>query len=242
MWRWWSSRATAPTGQGYLAVPRSGSGAGRGRAPGVVGPQRPDQGGRATGSRRRASSRSRPTSTAASSPRARRSGQVDDGAQHRAGGEGHGGRGRLPRRARRGHVEGRRRRRVTAWAAALALWLATLRPDAGRAVVPYYGVVPWPARSPTISVIDAPVQGHYAENDDFAGPPAVAALEEQLTARASRTSSSCTRAPSTRSPTTTVPRSSTRQRPRSAFGPHARASSAAREVAPRDCSAPGPWP
>ncbi|HEX5587750.1 MAG TPA: dienelactone hydrolase family protein [Acidimicrobiia bacterium] len=64
----------------------------------------------------------------------------------------------------------------------LALWLATLRPDAVVAVVPHYGVIPWPAAQPDYTRLQAKVQGHYAENDDFAGPPAVAALEEQLSA------------------------------------------------------------
>jgi len=64
----------------------------------------------------------------------------------------------------------------------LALWLATLRPGAVSAVVPHYGVIPWPAAQPDYTRMGAKVQGHYAENDDFAGPPAVAALEEQLTA------------------------------------------------------------
>ncbi len=62
---------------------------------------------------------------------------------------------------------------------ALALWLATLKPDLIVAVAPYYGVAGWPM-PPDFSRLEAPVQGHYAENDDFAGPPAVAALEEEL--------------------------------------------------------------
>jgi carboxymethylenebutenolidase len=63
---------------------------------------------------------------------------------------------------------------------ALALWLATLQPDLVDAVAPYYGVAGWPT-TPDYSLLDAPVQGHYAENDDFAGPMAVQALEEELT-------------------------------------------------------------
>jgi carboxymethylenebutenolidase len=62
----------------------------------------------------------------------------------------------------------------------LALWLATLRPGVVTAVVPHYGVIPWPAAQPDYTMMTAKLQGHYAENDDFAGPPAVAALEEQL--------------------------------------------------------------
>jgi carboxymethylenebutenolidase len=62
----------------------------------------------------------------------------------------------------------------------LALWLATLRPDAVKAVVPYYGIVPWPAVQPDYSKLQAAVQGHYAEDDDFADPETVHQLEQQL--------------------------------------------------------------
>jgi carboxymethylenebutenolidase len=61
----------------------------------------------------------------------------------------------------------------------LALWLATLRPDAVRAVVPFYGIAPNGAE-PDWSSLTAPVEGHYAEHDDQASPEAVAAFEEQL--------------------------------------------------------------
>lgn len=62
----------------------------------------------------------------------------------------------------------------------LALWLGTLVPELVGAVVPYYGVIPWPAAQPDYRRLTAPVQGHYAEDDDFAGAPAVAALSAQL--------------------------------------------------------------
>ncbi|MGH8991288.1 MAG: dienelactone hydrolase family protein [Acidimicrobiia bacterium] len=62
----------------------------------------------------------------------------------------------------------------------LALWLATLRPDLVRAAVPFYGVIPWDAAQPDWSRLGAAVQGHYAENDGFASPEHVAALEAQL--------------------------------------------------------------
>jgi carboxymethylenebutenolidase len=62
----------------------------------------------------------------------------------------------------------------------LALWLGTLRPDAVKAVVPYYGLIPWPAAQPDYSKLQAAVQGHYAENDDFVDPESVRKLEEQL--------------------------------------------------------------
>ena len=62
----------------------------------------------------------------------------------------------------------------------LALWLATLRPADVGAVVPFYGVLPWPAAQPDYSKLQAPVQGHYAENDDFASPEQVTKVEEEL--------------------------------------------------------------
>jgi carboxymethylenebutenolidase len=62
----------------------------------------------------------------------------------------------------------------------LALWLATLRPEAVKAVVSYYGIIPWPAAQPDYSKLQAAVQGHYAENDDFADPESVRKLEEEL--------------------------------------------------------------
>jgi carboxymethylenebutenolidase len=62
----------------------------------------------------------------------------------------------------------------------LALWLATLRPDAVKAVVPYYGLIPWPDAQPDYSKLQAAVQGHYAESDDFADPETVRKLEEEL--------------------------------------------------------------
>ncbi len=61
----------------------------------------------------------------------------------------------------------------------LALWLATLRPEAVRAVVPFYGIAPHGAE-PDWSVMAAAVEGHYAEHDDIANPEAVAAFEAQL--------------------------------------------------------------
>jgi carboxymethylenebutenolidase len=68
----------------------------------------------------------------------------------------------------------------------LALWLATLRPDDVKAVVPYYGVIPWPAAQPDYSKLKSPVQGHYAENDDFASPETVRKLEEELKGHGAR--------------------------------------------------------
>lgn len=63
---------------------------------------------------------------------------------------------------------------------ALALRLGTLRPEQVAAVAPFYGVVGWPQAAVDWSALRAPVQGHYAELDDFASPSAVAAFAEEL--------------------------------------------------------------
>lgn len=62
----------------------------------------------------------------------------------------------------------------------LALVLATQRPDLVRAVVPFYGLVPWPGVEPDYRAMSAALQGHYAANDDFAGPQAAHRLEATL--------------------------------------------------------------
>ena len=62
----------------------------------------------------------------------------------------------------------------------LTLWLATLKPDLVKAATPFYGVIPWEAAQPDFSKLQAAVQGHYAENDDFANPESVRALDAQL--------------------------------------------------------------
>ena len=54
----------------------------------------------------------------------------------------------------------------------LALVLATQRPDAVAAVVPCYGIIPWPDVQPDYSAMSAAVLGHYAEKDDFFTPEA----------------------------------------------------------------------
>jgi len=61
----------------------------------------------------------------------------------------------------------------------LALWLATLRPDAVRAVVPFYGFVPRDTQ-PDWSAMTAAIEGHFAEHDDLAPPEMVAGLETEL--------------------------------------------------------------
>ncbi len=62
----------------------------------------------------------------------------------------------------------------------LALWLASTRQDQVRAAVPFYGIVPWDGVQPDYAAITAAVEGHYAENDDMAGPEEVQRLEGAL--------------------------------------------------------------
>jgi carboxymethylenebutenolidase len=64
----------------------------------------------------------------------------------------------------------------------LALVLACKRPDAVKAVVPWYGVVPWESMQPDWSALEASLLGHYAENDEWASPEVVHALEDELRA------------------------------------------------------------
>ncbi len=64
----------------------------------------------------------------------------------------------------------------------LALVVASQRPDAVAAAAPYYGVIPWPTAQPDWAAISATIVGEYAEHDDFAGPEATRALEDQLRA------------------------------------------------------------
>ena len=62
----------------------------------------------------------------------------------------------------------------------LALVLATQRPDAVAAVVPCYGIIPWPDAQPDYSAMSAAVLGHYAEKDSFFTPEAANALADEL--------------------------------------------------------------
>ncbi len=62
----------------------------------------------------------------------------------------------------------------------LALVLATQRPDAVKAVVPAYGLIPWPDARPDYSRLDAAVRVHAAEEDDYFDPDAARALEAEL--------------------------------------------------------------
>jgi carboxymethylenebutenolidase len=79
-------------------------------------------------------------------------------------------------------VAGRDRVGVTGFCmgGGLALVLATRRPDRVKAVVPWYGLIPWPNAQPDWSKLDAKVLGHYAGNDDFFDPAKVAELQQTL--------------------------------------------------------------
>ena len=62
----------------------------------------------------------------------------------------------------------------------LALVLACRRPESLNAVVPFYGVIPWPDAQPDYSRIQAPVLGHFAELDSFFTPDLARKLETEL--------------------------------------------------------------
>jgi carboxymethylenebutenolidase len=61
----------------------------------------------------------------------------------------------------------------------MALLVSALQGDKVGAAVPFYGA-PLGDSAPDWSGLTAPVEGHFAENDDFFGPTAIKALEEQL--------------------------------------------------------------
>jgi len=64
----------------------------------------------------------------------------------------------------------------------LALMLASQRPDKVRAVVPFYGVVPWEGAQPDYSALTGAVLGHFAGKDESAGPDVARALVRTLRA------------------------------------------------------------
>jgi len=64
----------------------------------------------------------------------------------------------------------------------LALVLACQRPDAVAAVVPAYGVIPWPDARPDYSKMRAAVEGHVAGLDGSFTPAAADALVAELSA------------------------------------------------------------
>ncbi len=61
----------------------------------------------------------------------------------------------------------------------LTFSLAATRPDAVKAVVPFYGY-PSGDGGPDVSKIDAAIQGHFAETDDFFPPAGVRDLEAKM--------------------------------------------------------------
>jgi carboxymethylenebutenolidase len=62
----------------------------------------------------------------------------------------------------------------------LALVLATQRPDAVKAVVPAYGLIPWPDARPDYARLDAAVLAHAAEQDEMFSPDNARELEADL--------------------------------------------------------------
>jgi carboxymethylenebutenolidase len=64
----------------------------------------------------------------------------------------------------------------------LALVLGTQRPDAVKAIVPAYGLIPWPDAQPDFGQLDAAILGHAAGEDDYFTPEAAMELEAQLKA------------------------------------------------------------
>jgi carboxymethylenebutenolidase len=62
----------------------------------------------------------------------------------------------------------------------LALVLGTKRPDKVAAVVPCYGIIPWPDAQPDYGAMSAAVLGHYAAEDGFFTPEAAEALGAEL--------------------------------------------------------------
>ena len=62
----------------------------------------------------------------------------------------------------------------------LTMLLAVQRPDAVRAAVPFYGIIPWESAQPDWSTLEAPMQGHFAELDGFFSPDKAKELESTL--------------------------------------------------------------
>lgn len=62
----------------------------------------------------------------------------------------------------------------------LALMLAVQRADDVKACVPFYGIIPWANAQPDWSKLQAPVQGHFAEHDEFFSPEKARELEATL--------------------------------------------------------------
>ena len=105
----------------------------------------------------------------------------------------------------------------------LALVLACQRPDAVKAVVPAYGLIPWPDAQPDYSKLDAAVLIHAGALDTMFSPDAAHALETELTGLGKDVSfHHLSRVSTTPSSTRTGPRCTTAHRP--------------------TCSGSAPWP
>ncbi len=61
----------------------------------------------------------------------------------------------------------------------LTFLIAASRPDVVKAAVPFYGY-PSGDDGPDVSKIEAQIQGHFAENDDFFGPEGARELEAKM--------------------------------------------------------------
>ncbi|CAN5183718.1 dienelactone hydrolase family protein [soil metagenome] len=62
----------------------------------------------------------------------------------------------------------------------LALTLAARRPDDIDACVAFYGLIPWESAHPDWNTLDAPVQGHFGEQDELFSPDKMRELEATL--------------------------------------------------------------
>ncbi len=62
----------------------------------------------------------------------------------------------------------------------LALMLATQRPHDIDACVAFYGLIPWESAHPDWTKLDAAVQGHFGEDDEFFSPGKMRELEATL--------------------------------------------------------------
>ncbi len=62
----------------------------------------------------------------------------------------------------------------------LAMVVATARPAAFSACVPWYGLIPWEHSQPDWSKLQAPLRGNFAEDDEFFGPDKARALHKTL--------------------------------------------------------------
>ena len=62
----------------------------------------------------------------------------------------------------------------------LALVLAAQRSDVVKAVVPFYGAIPWEGVQPDYTAITGGLLGHYAEKDEWASPEVAHKLEAQV--------------------------------------------------------------